>query len=598
MTGRRIEDYALIGNMRTAALVGRDGSIDWFCPPRFDSPACFAALLGDEGNGRWLIAPTAEVRHARRRYRGDTLVLETEHVTDGGRVAVLDFMPPEPTDGCSEMIRLVRGLEGSVEMRTEIVLRFDYGTLVPWVHHLDQGMSATAGPDAVRIHAPVRLSGKDFRSGAHFTVAAGETLPFVMLCHQSHRPAPDPSDPLRRLEETASFWAAWSARCTYAGPWREAVLRSLITLKALTYAPTGGIVAAPTASLPELLGGSRNWDYRYCWLRDATFTLYALLISGYRDEAYAWREWLLRAVAGAPSQLQPLYGVAGERRITEFPVAELSGFAGSRPVRIGNAAHQQVQLDVYGELMDAMHAARRHEIEPLDDAWAVQQALLDFLEGHWADTDRGIWEVRGPERCFTHSKVMAWVAMDRAVKAVREFGLEGPVDRWQALRTEIHADVCARGFNEQRNSFVQYYGGSSLDGSLLMLPLVGFLPANDRRMMGTVRAIRDGLAVDGLIRRYENDGADGLSGGEGAFLPCSFWLADNLAMTGQTADARRIFRRLLSLRNDVGLLAEEYDPVGRRQLGNFPQAFSHIGLINTAHNLALRHGPSERRAEG
>lgn len=598
MTGRRIEDYALIGNMRTAALVGRDGSVDWYCPPRFDSPACFASLLGTEENGRWLIAPKATVRETRRSYRGDTLVLETEFVTETGRVSVVDFMPPGTAEGCSELIRLVRGVEGRVEMRTEVVLRFDYGTLRPWVHHVEDGMRALAGPDAITLLAPVTLSGKDFRSTAEFTVAAGETVPFVLLWHASHLPSPEPPEPLQRLEETASWWTAWSARCTYEGPWREAVLRSLITLKALTYAPTGGIVAAPTASLPEQIGGERNWDYRYCWLRDATFTLYALLISGYRDEARAWREWLLRAVAGAPSQLQPLYGVAGERRITEFSVEELAGFEGSRPVRIGNAAHGQVQLDVYGEMMDAFHVARRYEVEPLDDAWAVQRALLDYLEGHWADTDRGIWEVRGPERCFTHSKVMAWVAMDRAVKAVRTYGLTGPVERWAALRAEIHADVCAKGFSEKRNSFAQYYGGDSLDGALLMMPLVGFLPADDPRILGTVRAIREGLAMDGLIRRYETDGADGLRGDEGAFLPCTFWLVDNLAMTGQMEEAREIFGRLLSVRNDVGLLAEEYDPVAGRQLGNFPQAFSHIGLINTAHNLSRHRGPSERRAAG
>lgn len=595
----RIEDHALIGDLRTAALVARDGTIDWFCPRRFDAPACFAALLGTSGNGQWRLAPREAGARVTRRYLPDTLVLETEFATPDGVATLTDFMPHDPPHDRTDIIRILRGVSGRVAMRTEVVLRFDYGSQVPWVRHEEDALRAVAGPDAVVLRSPVGLRGRDFRSRADVTVAAGEAIPFVLTCHPSHLPEPAALDAPGQLETTCAWWRDWAARCTHDGEWRDAVRRSLITLKALTYAPTGGIVAAPTTSLPEWPGGPRNWDYRYCWVRDATFTLYALLISGYREEAVAWREWLLRAVAGMPAQLQPLYGVAGERRLQETELPWLAGFADSRPVRTGNAAHGQTQLDIYGELLDAIHAARRHDISPLADAWQVECALVEFLETRWSKPDRGIWEIRGPERHFTHSKVMTWVAMDRAVKAVERFGLPGDPIRWAALRDRIHADVCRHGFDAERNTFVQSYGSHALDGALLMLPMVGFLPATDPRILGTVRAVRERLTVDGLIRRYEPDeGTDGLPGEEGVFLPCTFWLADNLAMTGQTMEAREVFERLLGLRNDLGLLAEEYDPVGRRQLGNFPQAFSHIALVNTAHNLTPRLGPAEHRAAG
>jgi GH15 family glucan-1,4-alpha-glucosidase len=595
----RIEDYALIGDLRTAALVGRDGSIDWLCLPRFDSPACFAALLGGHDNGHWLIAPRGEVSEVRRRYRDDTLILETEFHTPAGSVAVIDLMPHDGESERTDIIRLVEGRGGEVTMRTELVLRFDYGKVIPWVRRVDDGISAVAGPAALRLRTPVALSGKDFRTTGHFTVSQGETVPFVLTWSRSHRPDPGPIDPVNQLKETERWWHDWSERCNYQGRWREPVIRSLITLKALTYDPTGGIVAAATTSLPEAPGGARNWDYRYCWIRDASFTLYALLISGYREEARAWREWLLRAVAGTPEQLQTVYGVAGERELAEFEAPWLKGFAASRPVRIGNGAAVQFQLDVYGELMDAFHVSRTHGIEPIDHAWAVQQVLLEFLESNWSKPDEGIWEIRGPRRHFTYSKVMAWVAVDRAVKAVQRFGLDGPAERWSALRDEIHADVCRRGFNPRRNSFVQYYDGDTLDGALLLMPLVGFLPASDPRVAGTVETIRRELMNDGLVRRYQTDaGVDGLKGDEGAFLACTFWLADNLAMMGKTEEARSVFERLLDLRNDVGLLAEEYDPRAKRLLGNFPQAFSHIALVNTAYNLSMARGPSQQRAGG
>ncbi len=593
----RIEDYALIGDLRTAALVSKDGSIDWLCLPRFDSPACFAALVGGYENGHWLITPGGEVSKVRRRYRDDTLILETEFDTPSGSVAVIDFMPHDGESERTDIVRLVEGRGGEVTMRTELVLRFDYGKVIPWVRRVEDGISAVAGPDALRIRTPVDLSGKDFRTRGRFTVSQGQTVPFVLTWSRSHRPDPGAIDPMRRLKETERWWHDWSARCNYQGRWREPVIRSLITLKALTYDPTGGIVAAPTTSLPEAPGGARNWDYRYCWVRDASFTLYALLISGYREEARAWRDWLLRAVAGTPEQLQTVYGIAGERELAEFEAPWLKGYAASRPVRIGNGAAGQFQLDVYGELMDAFHVSRTHGIEPIDHAWAVQRALLDFLESNWSEPDEGIWEIRGPRRHFTYSKVMAWVAIDRAAKAVHRFHLHGPAERWSALRDRIHADVCQRGFNPKRNSFVQYYDGEALDGALLLMPLVGFLPVSDPRVAGTVEAIRRELMSDGLVRRYNtDDSVDGLDGGEGAFLACTFWLADNLAMMGKTEEAQAVFERLLSLRNDVGLLAEEYDPRAERLLGNFPQAFSHIALVNTAYNLSMARGPSQQRA--
>jgi GH15 family glucan-1,4-alpha-glucosidase len=590
----RIEDYALIGDCLTAALVSRGGSMDWLCFPRFDSGACFAALLGTPEHGRWLLAPAGEVESVRRRYRGDTLVLETDYETADGAVTVIDCMPPR--SGEPDVVRVVVGRRGRVAMRLELVIRFDYGSVVPWVRRTERGIRAVAGPDAMVLDTPVPLSGQDLKTVADFTVDQGQRVPFVLMWYPSHTETPAPIDADRTVRETERWWAAWAGRCTYRGPWRDHVLRSLITLKALTYAPTGGIVAAATTSLPEQLGGVRNWDYRYCWLRDATFTLYALMNNGYVEEAVAWREWLLRAVAGDPSQLNIMYGLGGERRLTELQLGWLPGYEGAAPVRIGNAAHEQFQLDVFGEVMDAMYLARRAGVEPSEDAWRVQRALMDYLETAWEAPDEGIWEVRGPRRHFTHSKVMAWVAFDRMIKSVERFGLEGPVERWRRQRAALHEDVCRHGFDAGRNAFVQYYGSHGLDASLLMIPLVGFLPAGDPRVAGTVAAIQRELTTDGQVASYRTEpDVDGLPPGEGAFLPCSFWLADNLALQGRPDDARRQFERLLGLCNDVGLLAEEYDPRAGRLVGNFPQAFSHVGLVNTACNLARAGGPATDR---
>jgi GH15 family glucan-1,4-alpha-glucosidase len=591
----KIEDYGLIGNMHTAALVGNDGSLDWLCLPRFDSAACFAALLGSAKNGRWLIAPHEQPRQVRRRYRGDTLILETEFQCAGGTAALIDFMPVAERTGRVDLVRIVEGRAGRVPMRTELILRFDYGSTLPWVTRCKDGLRAIAGPDAVRLRTPVKLRGKDFRTVGEFEVAAGEQIAFVMTRYPSHRNEPRGRDPGEMLRASERWWEQWAARCTYQGEWREAVVRSLITLKALTYRPTGAIVAAPTASLPEKIAGVRNWDYRYCWVRDATFTLYALLIAGSKDEACAWREWLLRAAAGHPQQLRIMFGLMGERRLKEFEIDELPGYENSRPVRIGNAAHQQFQLDVYGELIDALHVARRYGIPYDRDAWQMQRGVIDFLESAWEEPDAGIWEMRGAPRPFVHSRVMAWVAVDRAIKEIERCDADGPVDRWRALRKRIHDDVCRRGFNPSRGAFVQSYGADALDASLLMMPLVGFLPATDPRVTGTVEAIERELMADGLVRRY-SEGCDDLPPGEGAFLPCTFWLVDCLHAMGRTEEARRLFDRLLELRNDVGLLAEEFDPQGRRQLGNFPQALSHIALVNSAYNLTMRHGPAAHRA--
>jgi len=584
-----IEDYALIGDTHTAALVSRSGSIDWLCLPRFDSAACFAALLGDERQGRWLIAPAGPVSAVRRGYQGDSLVLETEFHTPDGVVRLVDCMPPRQRD--PDVARVVEGVRGRVPMRMELVIRFDYGSIVPWVRRQGGALHAIAGPDSVWLRTPVEVRGENFRTLAEFTVDEGERVPFTLTWHASHMPSPRRIDPIRAVDDTTGWWSEWASGITYKGGWRDAVIRSLLTLKALTYQPTGGIVAAPTTSLPEALGGVRNWDYRYCWLRDATFTLDALMLAGLDSEATAWREWLLRAVAGQPQQMQILYGVAGERRITEQQLDWLPGYEQSRPVRTGNAAVNQFQLDVYGEVMDALYLARRVGLQHDETAWDLQRALMDFLESNWREPDEGLWEIRGPRRHFTHSKVMAWVAMDRAVKAVDLQQLEGPVQRWRALRREIHDEVCDQGFDAERNAFVQFYGGSQLDASLLMIPLVGFLPATDPRMRGTVEAVQRELSVDGLVLRYHPEGSadvDGLPPGEGAFLACSFWLADNLALMGRQREAREQFERLLSLRNDVGLLAEEYDPRSGRQLGNFPQAFSHVPLVNTASHLSER----------
>ncbi len=593
---RLIEDYALIGDCYSAALVSRDGSIDWLCLPRFDSGACFAALLGGREHGHWVIAPSVDVRAVRRRYRGDTLVLETEFETDEGVAAIIDFMTPRTE--VADVIRIVEGRRGRVPMRTELVIRFDYGSIVPWVTRDSTGLHAIAGPDLLRLRTPVAIHGRDLTSVGDFVVVEGQRIPFDLAWYPSHHPEPPPRDAEAALAATEQLWREWSGRCAAGGRYRHAVVRSLITLKALTYAPTGGLVAAATTSLPETLGGSRNWDYRYCWIRDATFTLYAFLINGYIDEARAFREWLLRAVAGTPSMVQIMYGLGGERRLTELELPWLPGYEQSRPVRIGNDAYRQLQLDVYGEILDAAHQSRRAGIEPRPAAWGLQKSLLGALESNWNEPDEGIWEVRGPRRHFTHSKVMAWVAFDRAVKAVERFGLDGPVARWRALREQVHAEVCRAGFNPSVGAFVQSYGSDRLDASLLMIPLVGFLPPSDPRVRSTVHAIERGLLHDGFVRRYANDTAvEGLHGEEGAFLACSFWLADNYAMLGRQADAEALFARLLAIRNDVGLLAEEYDCVRKRQVGNFPQAFSHIGLINTARNVEHHAGAARDRAE-
>ena len=593
----RIEDYALIGDLQAAALVERGGSIDWLCFPRFDSGACFAALLGSEDHGRWLLAPAQGGACVRRRYRDDTLILESEFETREGAVTVVDYMPPRTR--APDLVRVVVGRRGRVAMRLQLVIRFDYGSIVPWVRRLDGGgIRAIAGPDALVLRSPVPLRGENLTTVAEFDVAAGERVPFVLTWHPSHDEPPPPIDAEEVLTCTERWWREWAAQCHADNRWRDAIVRSLITLKALTFAPTGGIVAAPTTSLPEQLGGVRNWDYRYCWLRDATFTLYALLISGYRDEARAWREWLLRAAAGRPSELQIMYGIAGERRLTELELTWLPGYQGAKPARIGNAAARQLQWDVYGEVIDTMYQCRRNGLDGDEAGWSLERALLEFLESSWEQPDEGIWEVRGPRREFTHSKMMAWVAVDRAVKSVEKFRLDGPVDRWRKLRATIHDEVCRKGFDPQLNAFVQSYGSKLLDASLLMMPLVGFLPASDPRVHGTIAAIERHLVRDGFVARYMTDeSVDGLPPGEGAFLACTFWLADNLAMMHRRDDAVRIFERLLDLRNDLGLLSEEYDVGARRLLGNFPQAFSHVGLVNTARNLTLHEGPAEHRRQ-
>jgi GH15 family glucan-1,4-alpha-glucosidase len=597
-----IESYGFIGNMVSGALVGRDGSIDWLCLPRFDSDACFAALLGRPEHGRWLIAPQGETKRTERRYLPGTAILETTFETSEGVVQVIDFMPLTGDAEYVDLVRLVHGVRGRVAMRTELIVRFGCGKVVPWVRRQDFGISAVAGPDALELRTPVQLRGEDFTTVGEFSVGEGATVPFTLDYHPSYRPGAERLDWRRSLEETERFWSEWSGRCHYgdhdAPHWHDAVVRSLITLKCLSFQPTGGIIAAPTTSLPEQLGGVRNWDYRFCWIRDATLTLYALLTSGYREEALAWREWLVRAAAGRPAELQTIYGVAGERRLTELELPWLPGYEGSRPVRIGNAACEQLQIDVYGELMDAMHVGRKFELGMHDESWRVQKALMAHLARVWDDPDEGIWEVRAPRRHFTHSRLLAWVAFDRAIKSVESFGLSGPVDDWRMLRAQIHEDVCANGFDPDKNSFVQYYGGKSVDAALLLIPLVGFLPPEDPRVHGTVRAIERELMEGGLVLRYRTDeNVDGLPPGEGPFLACSFWLADVYAMLGREADAERLFEHLLSFRNDLGLLAEEYDPRAGRQLGNFPQGFSHVALVNTANNLISRRGPAQQRAE-
>jgi GH15 family glucan-1,4-alpha-glucosidase len=589
----RIEDYGLIGDLQTAALVSRAGSIDWLCLPRFDSSACFAALLGEPRHGRWLMAPAGEPVSASRRYRPDTLVLETDFEVDGGAVRVVDFMPPR-TD-YPVVIRIVEGLHGQVSMRTELVIRFGYGRIVPWVRRVDTALMAIAGPDALRIDTPVDLRGVDLTTVGEFQVAEGERVPFTVTWFPSHRDPPAPIEVEAALSRTEAYWRDWAEKCTHTGEWHEDVHSSLLVLKALTYAPTGGIAAAPTTSLPEWIASVRNWDYRYCWLRDATLTLIGLLDSGYLDEARAWRGWLLRAVAGDPADLQIMYGVAGERWLAEYEADWLPGFEGSRPVRIGNGASDQLQLDVYGEVIDAFYNARSHGLEASPDGWALSRKLLEFLETGWREPDAGIWEVRGPYRHFTHSKVMAWVAFDRAVRTVERWGNEGPVERWREIRDEIHADVCEHGFDADVGAFTQSYGSTRLDANVLTIPLVGFLPAEDDRVRSTIEVIGRELNQDGLIARYqadeENVDVDGLPPGEGVFLPCSFWYAADLALLGRVEEARELYRRLLSLRNDLGLLSEEYDPIAGRMLGNFPQAFTHLSIVGCAHVLVRGESP-------
>jgi len=585
--GLPVEDYAVIGDGHTAALVGRNGSIDWLCLPRFDSGACFAALLGNEEHGFWRIAPAAMPDRVARRYRGETLVLETEFHTSDGVARLVDCMPRR--SGHASVARVVEGVSGRVEMRMDLVIRFDYGWVVPWMQRAGDHLHGIAGPDSICLATPAQTRGENFRTTAEFTVGAGERVPLVLSWHPQFAEGSCGGGALQAVAATEAWWRDWSGRCGYQGPWRDAVVRSLITLKALTYEPTGGIVAAATTSLPEQLGGDRNWDYRYCWLRDAAFTLDALLRAGYGEEARAWRDWLLRVVAGDPAQLQIMYGPAGERRLTELELGWLPGYEGSRPVRTGNAASEQVQLDVYGEVMDALHQARCAGMIPDPSAWALQQVLTEHVERHWHEPDEGIWEVRSGRRHFTHSKVMAWVAIDRAVQAVERFGLPGAAKRWRALRKQMHQEICQRGLDPARGCFTRAYGSTELDASLLLLPLVGFLPPSDPRVICTVEAVRDELCDDGFVRRYrtgDQGAADGVAGGEGAFLACSFWLVDNLALAGRRDEAKRLFEQLLDLRNDVGLLSEEYDPSRRRLIGNFPQAFSHVGLVNSALNLA------------
>lgn len=595
MPERRIEDYALIGDLQTAALVSKQGSIDWLCFPRFDSPACFAALLGSDDNGHWRIAPRDAAAVSSRHYRGDTLVLETEWSTPSGSVRVIDFMPPR--DAAPDVVRIVEGISGSVELRSELKLRFDYGHVVPWVRRSDGQIDAIAGPDAVSLRSDVHQYGRDLTTYSDFRIGANDRAWFVLTWHPSHHAVPEPTDALGSLEPTETFWTDWIGRTNRATDVSEEVTRSVLTLKALTYAPSGGIVAAPTTSLPEALGGGRNWDYRYCWLRDATMTLSAMLRAGYTDEAEAWRNWLLRAIAGSPEDLQIMYGVTGERRLTEFEAGWLPGFGSSAPVRIGNAAAEQLQLDVYGEVMDVLALAREAQIGATDEAWEVQRGLMRHLEDVWDQPDEGIWEVRGGRQHFTYSKVMAWVAFDRAARAVERFGLSGPAAEWKARAAEIHQEVCDQAYDPDRNSFTQAYGSKALDAAVLLIPQVGFLPADDPRVAGTVDAVQRELASDGFVRRYLTEHTDdGLEGDEGTFLICSFWLADSLAMIGRVGEARDLYEKLVALRNDVGLLAEEYDVNSGRMLGNFPQAFSHLGLVNTAWHLTTAESPLRRSA--
>jgi GH15 family glucan-1,4-alpha-glucosidase len=592
----KIEDYALIGDCEAAALVGRDGSIDWLCWPAFDSDAIFAALLGTPGNGRWLIAPAEEVRHTTRRYRDNTLILETRFETASGVVAVTDFMPPR--GDASHVVRLVRGTVGRVKLKMELVIRFGMGTDIPWVKRTSDGaLLAICGKDMTVLRTPVAMRGKDMTTVAEFEVGEGETIPFVLTYGPSHLPLPNSIDPAMAMPETEDFWTGWCSHCTYAGDCQDLILRSLITLKALTYAPTGGIVAAPTTSLPEKLGGSRNWDYRYCWLRDATFTLLALMNSGYTEEAAAWYNWLLRSVAGSPASMQIMYGIMGQRRLLEWEADWLPGYEGARPVRIGNAAHAQLQLDVYGELIDAFHQSRMTRLQLDEESWALECTVLEHLAEVWNEPDHGIWERRGKARHYVFSKVMTWVAFDRGIRSAERFGLEAPMDKWVALRKAIHRDVCEKGFDAAQNTFVECYGSQLLDASILLLPSVGFLPASDPRIRGTLEAIERHLMRDGFVLRHDpREITDEQQPIEGAFLACSLWLADAYVLAGEIGKAQRLFDRVVAIANDLGLLAEEFDTVAGRQTGNFPQALTHIALVNTAHNLDDANRASEKPA--
>lgn len=591
-----IEDYALIGDCRTAALVGRTGSIDWICVPRFDSPACFAKLLGTSDHGHWRIAPKRQATRIHRRYREGTLILDTEFETETGTVRISDFMPM--VDGSSSIVRIVSGVEGQVDLRMDLVIRFDYGRLVPWVSRADGELIAVAGSHQLVLRCPVKHHGEHFTTVAEFAVTAGEEIPFTLAHGPSHLPAPAAFDVKAALIETENFWTDWTSKCCYDGPYREAVVRSLIVLKALTYHPTGAIVAAPTTSLPEEPGGLRNWDYRYSWLRDASMVLLTLLQAGYREEAEAWRAWLTRAVAGLPQQLQPVYSVSGDRRLDEWEIPWLPGYESSRPVRVGNAAYAQLQLDSFGEVLDALHHGRRSQLAPSAASWSLQKALLVYLETLREVPDRGIWEIRAPDQHFTYSKVMIWVAFDRAVSAVEHYGLDGPVERWRQIRNSLHDEICKMGYNADIGAFVQAYGSRQLDASTLMIPLVGFLPPNDPRVVGTIDAIGKRLMRNGFIHRYDTrETEDGLPPGEGVFLACTFWFADNLVLQGRLEEATHIFERLLAIRNEVGLLPEEFDAEDGRFLGNFPQALSHLALVGTAYNLHEVHGPARQRSK-
>jgi GH15 family glucan-1,4-alpha-glucosidase len=593
----RIEDYGLIGDCETAALVGRDGSIDWLCWPAFASDACFAALLGGHEHGRWLIAPAGEVTKTSRRYRDDTLILETRFETADGVVELIDFMPPR--GNASDVVRLVHGVSGRVKLRMQLVIRFGFGADVPWVKKSADGSAllAICGPAMTVLRTPVATRGEDLTTVADFEVGEGETIPFVLTYGPSHLPAPAPIDPVLALQETESFWREWSARCSYEGEQRDLVMRSLITLKALTYGPTGGIVAAPTTSLPEKLGGARNWDYRFCWLRDATFTLLALMNSGYTEEAAAWHNWLLRAVAGSPANMQIMYGIMGERRLLEWEAAWLPGYEGAQPVRVGNAAHAQVQLDVYGELIDAFHQSRVAKLELDEGSWALECTVLEHLAEQWDQPDHGIWERRGDGKHYVSSKVMTWVAFDRGIKSAEKFGFKAPLEKWRTLRDTIHRDVCENGFDRELNSFVESYGSKLLDASILMLPSVGFLPPSDPRVRGTLQAIERHLMRDGFVLRHDPREVSGETQPiEGAFLACSLWLADAYVLTGEFDKAQALFSRVVAIANDLGLLAEEFDSGAGRQTGNFPQALTHIALINTAHNLSIAKQATEKPA--